>query len=47
MTGEIVNPDSLKYSYDPALELKQLTARPQEDSDKEDEGEDEEENPDN
>ena len=42
MTGEQVNPETLKYSYDPQLELKQLTARPQEDSDKE-EGEDEEE----
>lgn len=46
MTGQPVNPETLKYSYDPQLELRQITARPQEDSDKE-EGEEEEENPEN
>ena len=46
MTGQPVNPDTLKYSYDAQLELRQITARPQEESDKE-EGEDEEESADN
>jgi hypothetical protein len=42
MTGDMINPDVLKYSYDPALELKQISARPQEESDDEkEEGEDE------
>ena len=46
MTGQPVNPDTLKYSYDAQLELRQITAWPQEESDKE-EGEDEEESADN
>ncbi len=42
MTGEAVAPSELSYVYDAAAELKSLTARPQEDSDKEGEEEEEE-----